>query len=360
MDNITVYRLCARDGPLVFHLGERGVGLEESSLVLHSDTLFSAICLAWRSLGYRLGDLLAAFPGAMPESGGQGAAPITPPFLLSSAFPYCGEIYFLPRPLLPMEGINDDPAIGKTLKKIRFVSQTLFEKFIARQPVGDYLLQDGPGGKQLRRDLILQSSTAWLADSDLTSSLPENRVIWKDVTQPRVAISRAGSRSTPFGAGRVQFAAGCGLYFMAKFQDETWRSKVEDALALLSAEGIGGERSVGNGQFRLEVRRGFTLRQPASPNGFTSLSLVWPSKVEVQDQLLEGAQYGLVARRGWIASLDWQGTRRPNVRMLSEGSVFRRLPVGSLVDLTPSEAAGAHPIWRCGLGFPVACQLREE
>ena len=30
------------------HLGERGVGLEETNVIAHADTLFSALCVAYR------------------------------------------------------------------------------------------------------------------------------------------------------------------------------------------------------------------------------------------------------------------------------------------------------------------------
>lgn len=358
MDNLTAYRLGARAAPLVFHLGERGVGLEESSVVLHSDTLFSALCLAWRSLGKDLGQLLSAFPRA----GAAAAAP--PPFLLSSGFPYSGGTYFLPRPLLRLDGIPDDPVVAKTLKKLVYVSQTLFERLIHNQPVGSHLLRDVSGGKELRRDLLLQSGKAWLTDSEAGANLPKDRVIWREATQPRVTVGRVDSRSTPFGAGRVHFSEGCGLYFLVRYNDPVWKKLVEDALNVLALEGIGGERSTGNGQFAWTAEAHFGLDEPETHEGYTSLSLLWPDANSVADGLLQGAQYSLVPRRGWIASPGAMALRRPNVRMLGEGSVFRRRPAGSLVDLTPmgkdNRALLDHKVWRSGLAFPVACRLPEE
>jgi CRISPR/Cas system CSM-associated protein Csm4 (group 5 of RAMP superfamily) len=55
------YRLIAKSP---FHLGERGIGLEETSLSLHADTLFSALCLTLRETGIDLSALLGQFPQA--------------------------------------------------------------------------------------------------------------------------------------------------------------------------------------------------------------------------------------------------------------------------------------------------------
>ncbi len=366
MENLFAYRLAARDGPLVFHLGERGVGLEETSVVLRSDTLFSALCIAWQSLGRDLAAYLAAFPQAAPPwDAGPALPPAAPPFWLSSAFPYCGETYFMPNPMLPRKRKNDvnfAEGTGKALKKIRYVSKALFEKQIQGQPTeADLFAVEAGEISRLRPEVLAQSGQVLVSEAEAAADLPNDRVIWSEETQPRVTVGRADGSSTVFGSGRVRFAAGCGLYFLVRYADLAWKERVEEALRALSFEGIGGERSVGNGQFRLETRADFSLAEPPAPDGYVTLALVWPGKTEARAGLLEQARYGLVTRRGWITSQSGMGLRRPNLRMLAEGSVFKKMPAGSLVNLKPdvSPALG-HDVWRCGLGFPVACRLLEE
>ena len=47
MVNLTLCRLCPT-API--HLGERGIGMEETSEVIHSDSLFGALSCAWSTL----------------------------------------------------------------------------------------------------------------------------------------------------------------------------------------------------------------------------------------------------------------------------------------------------------------------
>ena len=70
------------------HIGEVGIGLEESSLVLHSDTIFNAICNALAKLYGRdwVTDFLRNFEAK-------------PPFRISSGFPFADETLYFPKPM---------------------------------------------------------------------------------------------------------------------------------------------------------------------------------------------------------------------------------------------------------------------
>ena len=102
-----------------FHFGQRGVGMEGTQVFCHADTLFSALCLTLRELeregSAALTRLLERFPR-------QGQPADSPPFRLTSAFPYAGDVLFFPKPLVPG---NLKPAVGqehgKTLKEVQFV-----------------------------------------------------------------------------------------------------------------------------------------------------------------------------------------------------------------------------------------------
>lgn len=363
MKELIVYHLKERDGRLSFHLGERGVGLEETSVHLHSDRLFSALCLAWRSQGENLAEILNAFPRVQFHPDFVDDADREAPFLISSAYPFYRDVYFFPRPLLPAVGFTGgiSPAIGKGIKKVQYVSKKLFEEWIAARPINRVFLSSQNGKPTLREDISLQSGRVWLTDEEVQNGLPADGSLWSIELQPHVTVGRSNNRSVVYALGRVHFASEAGLYFLVQYNQPGWKRRLENALEHLAEEGIGGERSNGNGQFHLAGGEPFSLNEPDSPNGFLSLSLCWPARAEVAAGVLENAHYMLMNQRGWITSPNGMGIRRPNVRMLAESSVFEKKPFGRLVDLTPLQEDGqpllVHPVWRCGLAFPVRCVL---
>src|SRR5262245_6637674 len=94
-----------------FHIGGRGVGLETTGVHVPADTLFSALCIAWRELygaDSLLQNLLEPFRAA-----GQGALP----FLLSSAFPFGGPVRLFPRPRGPFRALTVPHGQEKAFKR---------------------------------------------------------------------------------------------------------------------------------------------------------------------------------------------------------------------------------------------------
>lgn len=365
------YRLIARSP---FHIGERGVGLEETSAVLHADTLFSALCLTLRELGEDLDALMARFPRVrMPADSppeilpGAGALP----FRLSSAFPFAGPVHFFPRPMLRAIGLDDaDPSLGKALKKISFISQDIFEALVAGRSVADNLLAAAPseGGKRkIRSGLLVQGGQAWISPAEQARLAPYLDVVtgdvrlWEQGAAPRVTVDRVTNRSQVYAAGRLSFAPGCGLFFLVEYADAGLRGRLERALRVLGDAGIGGERSSGHGQFDLEIVEHFPLDEPvsAASNAFTTLATYWPIEAEVKAGILKDASYGLVNRRGWLSSPEGMNLRRRSARMLTEGSVTVAEPAGALADVKPLDPAPAanvsHEVWRYGIAFPVRC-----
>lgn len=343
-----------------FHFGERGVGLEGVSPVLHSDTLFSALCWTLRELGHDLDILLARFPRADKEGNlSDGEAP----FLLSSAFPYVCGVYLFPRPMVWLKELEDVPAEKQRgSRDVAFVSKPLFEAMLAGEPVRDYL----------QSELLLQGKEVWVApeEAEALRSLADPYAgirLWAEEAAPRVAVDRVTSRSEVYSVGRVRFAEGGGLFFLAEYRDETLRPEVEKALRVLGDEGIGGERSAGHGQFCLQIAEDPTdLRLPdlEGSNAFVTLSLYWPTEQEVRAGVLKGASYRLLQRRGWVCSPDGMNLRRWGVRMLTEGSRTFVRPRGALADVKPVRTDPVpnvpHCVWRYGLAFAVPCRQEES
>jgi CRISPR-associated protein Csm4 len=354
MTAIQIYRLTPRAS---FHFGVRGVGVEATGLTCHSDTLFSALCLMIRELRGEaaLEEFLSAF------------ATSAPPFLLSSAFPYVGEVALYPKPMSPIpiaSGQEDDLSLLKTIKKIRFVSQPIFEAILASETL------KAPGSDQL-----LQGKRVWITPQERQNLEPMATggqiVIWEKDGVPRVAVDRVTSASAVYQAGQMRFNDGCGLHVLIRWRDESQRELIEEALRALGDVGIGGERSAGHGLFSLQDPQPVPLQEPERSARFVTLSLYHPTKAEVEagerSVLGDASAYELVGRGGWMASPDEMARRRKRVNMLGEGAVLTNWEpdrvYGNLVDVTPERTEGwapPHNVYRYGFAFPVGAAAARE
>ena len=332
-----------------FHFGVRGVGVEATALMARSDSLFSALCITLREL-YGKAEL-TRFLGQFPTRDNPAR---DPPLLLSAGLPYAGEVRFLPRPLLPVPGLESAPTEQKYQKKIAFVSETIFRAWVGGGDVLQYY----------ERRNLLHGGQVWVtaderaALSGFDDFLDEDtgRVrMWVVGDVPRVTVDRVSSSSSVYQAGQVRFAPGAGLYLLVGWRDDEWRDRFRELLQVLGDAGIGGERSSGYGLFTPLKPQPVTLPDADGTARWVTLSSCWP--LPGQEGILEpGAAYRLENRRGWMDSPDGRNLRRKSVHMLEPGSVLCTLPeqtvYGGLADVTP-KVFKAHTVWRYGLALPV-------
>jgi len=365
-----VKRVCYRLIPhSPFHIGDKGVGLEETETFIHSDTIFSALCIALLQAGENLDAFLSTFPLWKDESVINDSQP---PFRISSAFPFMDKVLFFPKPFFRIEKFNPKMYlnIGKTLKQIEFVSTELFMKIIAKEDVSDelFLVDEKDGSYKLRNDNLLQSGQVWITEAERESLNAKERIhqnVWHKSIEPRVTVDRINNASDIYSSGRIWFTENCGLYFLVEYSDPSYRNDVEQALRLLGDSGIGGERSVGNGQFSLEIDEwSFNPNEITEFNAYTILSLFWPSKGDVTQGVLNNASYQLINRRGWIGAPGGMNLRRRGVIMCREGSVFKQSPGGYLIDVKPINPSPAqnvsHEVWRYGIALKIPCNQTDQ
>lgn len=349
MATCEVYRLEVKS-PL--HLGERGIGIEETRESFPSDSLFAALVSALREIASQreFHRFLETFL-AETSDGAQ------PPFLLSSAFPYAAHTLFFPRPMT-MSRIKG-PKEWKW-KRIRFVSQRILGPFLRGEAL------DG----EMRQENLVQARTAWVTREEL-GKLPmgktERNSFWEVDRVPRVTTDRITNRSVIYHCGRLYFRQGCGLFFLVHWQDESFRGLLEAALTFLGEAGIGGERSAGHGQFALqgpETIDALPIREDS--RSFLTLSRYHSTLRDLQAGVLgQGASYRITTTRGWVYSPDGRAHERRTLRLLEEGSIFpgtANALYGDIVDVAPVDEAGErvfpHPVYRYGLAFPLG--VREE
>lgn len=263
---------------------------------LHSDTLFGCVCWAIREVfsEARLEGLLKRFASG------------DPPFQLSSAFPFRDEsterTHFYPRPTLPPAELEtpknrDEAERQKRFRKVKWVTEETVGKFAS--------------GAWHEADYY--ASGAWEADG------PQEMV----VEVQHNTIDRLSGGTTPSGQlySLTEYAiSNGGLYFWLDGETDA----VEGAFGFLSHFGIGGDSSLGKGQFEIEVTDAELPVTTAGADRFMTLSLYAPKRSEMATVRSDGAWYNLTVRKGKVGGpfLRVADFWKKSLAMFAEGSTF--------------------------------------
>ena len=336
------------------HFGDVGIGMEETSDRVRSDTLFSA----WVSVYARLfgknavEELLQTFPT-------KDKAQLIPPFRISSTFIYreVGQdkntIYYLPRPLkFPANYPDDDLAFFKSYKKLSYLPLEVWQRWY-----------QGEGFKQSDVDELKEYGKAGDSHGDLKKlGTFEYSKAFKIDKVPKIAVDRVTTATNLYHTGFVQFdwkKNPAGLYFILQLSPEREKlaDKLQAAFHLLGEEGLGGERSSGAGRFQIDwLELPETWQEVvkfADGNHHTLISLFWDT---ITTDFLNQASYEIQERGGWIVE---NQLRRQMVRMFSEGSVFQTPTQGKLVDVTP-KAFKKHRVYRSGISLSLKINVQDK
>jgi len=343
MPAFAIYRLRFRS-PL--HIGERGVGLEVTRTHVPADTLFGAICSAWREL-YGVAALQRDVLDWFTE-GDVGAEP----FFLTSAFPSAGDVRFFPKPIGRLANVTLAEEDEKAFKRVRFVSERIFAAIISGEPL------------MFRKSSCITGETVWVTEeekahlAEWTDDASGDIVLWRTAVVPRVTLDRLTAASEIWHFGELLFADRVGLWFAVEFNrdhGEELPRRFDAGLRALGDRGLGGERGAGRGLFAVEGPSQEPLPHAAGAARFVTLSPLCPKDVAELDRLTgEGAAYELMPRRGWVTSPEAAHLRRKTVWMFAEGSVLAAAPMpraGRLVNVKPDVCP--HDVWRYGYAFPV-------
>jgi len=377
MADFTIYRLTFRAG---FHIGVRGVNLEESGTHIPSDSLFAAIVDAF----VRSGGDAEGFARPFQER--------NPPFLLTSAFPFAGDVRFFPMPV-PLDRWFSPETLrerSKDLKKVNFLSEGLFQRMLKGEQMDEWLFPKGEA--EPTQGLALQGGVFWLTKEEV-ERLPEHMRINPQTRRPiplralsrhsvftpqqvpRVTLDRVSSASNIFYAGRVSFASDCGLWFgvhwlqpdrVVSANGPSFREALLTALAILADDGLGGERTIGYGGFSWEEKpEKLSLPDPNDGGLLWLLSRYHPRREELPAALTESPGYRLSAVAGWLRSYQGPSQRRQRLWLVAEGSLIRTAgsgPWGDITDVRPRYLNPAgdlpHPVWR--YGFAVGAGVTED
>lgn len=283
---------------------------------VHSDTLFSGIVNQWVKVpaAYDIDHLISKLNSD------------SPPFRISSAFPYRGTEYYLPIPRCTDELYMD------------------ISKDVPYLELSDFL--ELANGNRSRLAKIPRKN-------------PVNEFITGHIS-PRVTIDRLANVSNPYQRTGWKIAEGSGLYCLLDIQDETIKDTFELCVRMLGDAGIGSDRNVGYGTFDPEINlisddpdwTELFLDRTGEQISYCALSLSCPAN---NSEAKEAISYEIISRNGWIlSSSSFMQMKRRECKMFSEGSLFESSIKGCVADVTPSIFRQEHKVYRYGLGMMVA------
>ena len=285
------------------HFGKQN--LEDGDCTCYADTLFSALCQEALQKGE---ETLAKLYQYVVEG----------ELILSDAFPYMGETYYLPKPMKRIVTENTsqgDSILKKAYKKLKYIPMNAIALYLS----GEY-------------DVLHAPSTSELVYFEMKT----------------LASIRGEKETVPYRVGTYYFYPGNGLYLIVGYERKETRELLEELLNGLSFSGIGGKRASGLGRFHWHSKKlpvEFGKRLEGTGTQYMSLSVSLPQREELE-KALEGAEYILCKRSGFVASQTYapEQRRKRDLYVLKAGSCFYHKYRGGIYDV--SEKVGSHPVYR--------------
>ena len=234
--------------------------------------------------------------------------------LFSDAFPYFGQQYMIPKPMLYVEpkvkGISEQK---KKYKKIQFIPVEQLEDFL-------------DGTMDLDGEIFKGYGT---------------------YMQQSMVNVRNNEETLPYRVGTFYFSENCGLYIIVAYESESEKTLADNLLEGLSYTGIGGKKSVGLGKFNLlrgKMSKCMQEHLERDSNKKILLSVALPRDEELECAL-NGASYQLSKRSGFVASSDYadEWRKKKELFVFVSGSCFEQLFEGDVYDVSDG---GSHPVYR--------------
>lgn len=318
-----------------FHFGryapDSNTALSSTSVIPHSDTLFSALVNTYNDLFPDTDKFVAHF-----ERGD----------LLISSGCFCLEqagkfTWFLPKPV----SFNlTDTEDHKSFKRIRFISLGLWNSL------------DKPGDLLDEKVRIVQQELA-LLESELVGL---DDYDWKQLrlyhslTLPKVQVRKPTQEGSLYSLNVVEIAEPEGLdldihyYFLLKrsdaFRESPQASNLDAAIALLAYNGIGAERATIGALEGIDGPLAWNTGLPEN-DWHCSLSLIHPREGDIPllgyyQSLFRGGRR--VGRTYADENLDKEKrTYLKSLRMIAEGAVVSEEVQGNVADIAPEDMPGA-------------------
>ena len=319
------------------HFGERGLGLEKTSVILHSDSIFNALINAWAFL-FRKENLEKFLVEECKE----------PSFLITSGFPFNKNVFYFPRIQwkFPAKEEVIEKKGRKKLKKLEFIKKDLFEKWINE--------------KVVEREKI--------------SEALENLDFIKEDLIPKNQLSRINSSFKQlYSLGVIKFKKNAGIWFGIEEKKEgVIKDWIIPALKFLQDQGIGAKRTWGLGKFEFEEKE-IEIKTPEKSEKFVNLSVVFPKENDlslIKNTFIKNTswfRWHLITRGGYPVYSPFAESfslRKPLIKMIGEGSVLPEIK-GNILKIPENEEIlrkinFPHFVYHYGRGFLIPAKLKEN
>lgn len=280
-----------------FHIDAGSAVDGPSQSYIHSDTLFSALLSAARK--FYGNEVVGKFlePGAI---------------LISSAFPYYKDEFFLPKPLHFFPENLQEYEMIKVFKKTNFISKEHLNNILRGADIDNHFFNN---------DYMLDG--CWRTIQNITEKNKkedeEPDKIFEKKEIPHIVMDRITNQTQIFYKSEIYFHKNAGLYFIAEIKEDILK-QFETVLRFLGDEGIGADRTIGKGLFEVEEVNNFSLPTSSKTEFYYLLSLYSPTREEFDKIDPKKSFYDFKIRGGWISN---NTLNRKNVRMFIEGSVLK-------------------------------------
>lgn len=351
----------------------------------HSDTLFGSICWGVKLLygEEALTRILDSFANG------------SPPFLISSAFPFIDlkrRVYFLPKPECPplqnvVRSLKETKK-AKEFKKLLNVTASLFTEIISGKLSEENLCNAFIDEKEYRRKRgntdaryvkigsnliekeLLQEVIKFIPqrEKDIDDKIKLSFVSltpFRKMDVPRNAVDRLTGGTIEgrlFYDESFFFNEQAGLYFLVHLNQPDLDKKITAVMSFFADHGIGGDVSSGKGQFDIEIKEETMLfTEPESGNSFVTLSLYYPGKDEWDNFKEDMVWYEQLKRKGKVESAYAPSTDiwKESVLMFKEGSTFPLISERKYYGQNPIVKQQPFSVQQYGYAFPVRMVTRN-
>jgi CRISPR-associated protein Csm4 len=275
--------------------------LSSADMKIHSDTLFSAMCIEALNIGGE--EMLNTLAGAAKNNR----------LRLSDALPYISDTIYFPKPMCRVQGKEQDITLKKEFKKLEYIPYDKTEIYLSGEinpaEINNEFAALGARG------LYQKVSLKYDDDNEL------------------------------YSVGTYKFNENCGLYVIVGAADTESEKFIDTIMQALQYSGIGGKRSAGYGRFTYQkCDVPFAEKIDCGSGKYMTISSCMAADSELSDAL-SGASYKLVKRSGYVQSQTYSDMpmKKRDFYMFSAGSVFENKFDGDIFDVS---IKGNHSVYK--------------